>query len=142
MKALSKKQAITELKKQFSHKDLVKELDKVFSLFIRYRDDQTCVQCGKTKAAGAIIQAGHIFSRTYWPTRWNDLNVHAQCSYCNMKHSQDKYDYERWFVKRYGEVALESLRIRSRSRGRKATASELRLMIELYKKALNEKVRD
>jgi len=69
---------------------LIKRVDEAFSLFIRGRDGYRCFTCGKTKAIASLfgmsIQAGHLFSRTNYSTRWDELNTHAQCSGCNSYH--------------------------------------------------------
>lgn len=68
------------------NKTLVKELDKVFSKYIRilYNIDGfvKCFTCDKQLL---IIEAqnGHFISRKYYATRWSIDNCRPQCDECN-----------------------------------------------------------
>ena len=73
-------------KKTSDRKRLVKKLDKVFSQYIRFRD-QRCVTCGSREN----LQCGHLFSRTAYSTRWHPRNAFCQCSSCNLRHEHDPY---------------------------------------------------
>lgn len=84
---------------------LVAKLDKVFSEYIRARDDGKCVTCGSTERP----TCGHIFSRSAYSTRWDPDNAFCQCWGCNYKHEFDPYpltEYAREFhgKKKYDEV--------------------------------------
>tara|TARA_R100000541_G_C1892260_1_gene83644 strand:+ start:1116 stop:1505 length:390 start_codon:yes stop_codon:yes gene_type:complete len=73
--------------KKKSRKSIVKRLDTVFSLYIRLKDaDQNgyvkCISCDKIKHYKEV-DAGHFISRRYMSTRYDVLNVFAQCRYCN-----------------------------------------------------------
>lgn len=83
---------------------LVKKLDDVFQTFIRYRDDFTCITCGKKYPRGERTQlhAGHFVSRGVYATRWDEENVNAQCAGCNLKQSIGDVEV----IHRY-EVALD-----------------------------------
>lgn len=50
------------------------QLDKVFSLWIRHRD-QRCLKCGIKEN----LQCAHIFSRTARSVRWDPLNAITLC---------------------------------------------------------------
>lgn len=64
-------------KKRFSRSNLVKEADRVFSLFIRERDKgKPCVTSGKPWRED--FQCWHFASRRHLSTRWHDKNAHAQ----------------------------------------------------------------
>lgn len=62
---------------------LVKELDALFSRFIRlsFVDNEGNVKCYTCsyKAPLKKMQAGHFVSRFYKETRWNEDNVRPQC---------------------------------------------------------------
>lgn len=83
---------------------LVKKLDDVFQMFIRYRDDFTCITCGKKYPRGERTQlhAGHFVSRGVYATRWDEENVNAQCAGCNLKQSIGDVEV----IHRY-EIALD-----------------------------------
>jgi len=85
----------------------VRELDRVFSLYIRKRDGGTCVLCGSTKN----VQCGHLFSRMAYSTRWSSANCFAQCRDCNLRHEWDPYPFFRWARKTFGDDAIDSLHI-------------------------------
>ena len=93
------------MKKLPSFSKLEKQLDDVFQTFIRYRDNFTCITCGKKFPVGErqAFHAGHYISRRNHSTRWDEENVNGQCAGCNLK--QSRGDAETWH--RY-EVALET----------------------------------
>lgn len=73
-------------KRQASQATLVKKLDKVFSQYIRLRDALPngtfrCISCGRIKPFEQA-DAGHFHSRRHMSTRFDELNVSAECRYC------------------------------------------------------------
>ena len=87
-----------------NRKKLIAKLDKVFSLWIRNRD-QKCVLCGSTER----LQNGHLFSRQNYATRWDELNCHGQCASCNYTHEFRPYPFYNWFENKYGKEAMDEL---------------------------------
>ena len=77
---------------------LIKEADRVFSLWVRKREP-LCVQCHTTKN----LTCGHLISRRKMAVRWDELNCHTQCWGCNSAHRYWPEKYTSWFVNRYGE---------------------------------------
>lgn len=130
---------------------LVKTLDRWFSKYIRYRDriDAThcrCVTCGaivKMKGIrdGNVIvagaHAGHFADRTYHKTRWNEKNVHVQCSSCNNWHEGKQYEMGKYINKKYGEGTAEEL-IKLSKLQFKYEKFQLIQMIEFYKKLVKQ----
>lgn len=116
-----------------NRKKLVKELDNVFSLFIRARDKR-CVVCGTKNK----LTCGHLFSRVAYSTRWHELNSHAQCRGCNMRHEYDFYPYQRWFVGQFGEGLYDYL-YKVHKRKRKFNNDEIEQMTQRYQKKLLER---
>jgi hypothetical protein len=90
--------------KKSDRKKLVKELDRVFSLYIRARDKKCCL-CGTTES----LQCGHLFSRVAYSTRWDEANCYAQCASCNLKHEHNAWPFYRWFIGIYGQKAFDDL---------------------------------
>jgi len=91
-------------------KKLVKELDRVVSLYIRARDGE-CVVCGSTQR----LTNGHLFSRNSHSTRWDitdDGNCHCQCVSCNFSHEFCPYPFERWYQKKFGMKKYDDLYFR------------------------------
>lgn len=67
---------------------LKKELDKIFSLYVRQKaankqGQVKCYTCGAVKN-WKEIQAGHLVSRSYLATRYSEANVRPQCVGCNV----------------------------------------------------------
>lgn len=69
-------------------KKLVKELDTVFSIFIRtrYADENGLVSCCTcpTRRHWKNMHCGHLYSRASFAIRWNVNNAHVQCPECNL----------------------------------------------------------
>jgi len=80
------------------------------SAYIRQRDGNRCVVCGRSAAEGHIMQAGHVFTRGAKAIKYNPINLHCQCSGCNYKHSIDPWPYYDWFIKKYGQEEFDKLR--------------------------------
>lgn len=69
-----------------SKPNLVKKLDRIFSLYIRLRDVMPngyvrCIACGQIKSF-EDVDCGHFHSRRHMATRFNEDNCHAECRYC------------------------------------------------------------
>lgn len=87
-------------KKQFSRSALIKEADRVFSLYIRGRDSwKPCCTCGAVWTEQA--QCGHCMSRRHYNTRWIEKNAHWQCFRCNMILSGEQYAHALYIDKKY-----------------------------------------
>lgn len=96
--------------KKSSRGSLVRRLDSLVSKIVRERDKR-CVVCGSIDN----LQAGHLFTRTVYATRWDLINVNTQCAGCNFRHNGDAYPYIQWFTRRFGEEALEMLHQKHRT---------------------------
>ena len=93
-------------KKPKSYAKLKKALDRVFSLYIRFKASDgrgvaTCVSCG---AIGPLkdLQCGHFVSRSYLATRWLEANCATQCVQCNIFKKGNLAAYAAWGVGVYG----------------------------------------
>jgi hypothetical protein len=100
MKKLKSKRMVVSPRKK-----AVREADKQFSLYIRDRDGNRCVQCGSKER----ITCGHLFTRAAYSTRWDEGNAAAQCSGCNLRHEYDFYSLYKYFVCKYGQDVIDSL---------------------------------
>lgn len=86
-----KKEKITD-KKRFSRSNLIKEADRVWSLYIRERDKwKPCITCWIEWTEWA--QAGHFQSRRHINTRWEAQNGAGQCSKCNCWGCWEQYEF-------------------------------------------------
>jgi hypothetical protein len=85
--------------KKPSRKTLVKNLDTIFSTYIRRKDAiddiATCVTCGK-KDHYKKLQCGHFMSRSNYSTRWDENNVGVQCYGCNISRSGEQYKFSQY----------------------------------------------
>ena len=101
------------MSKKIKRKTLVKNLDTVFSQYIRLKNANkqgycTCVTCGKTgywEKDG--IHAGHFMSRKHFSTRWDETNVYPQCHYCNTYKYGEQYKYSLFLGKEQSEKLLD-----------------------------------
>lgn len=87
-----------------------------FQMWVRYRDNWTCVVCGKhvdpeMPGAKNEMHAGHYISRKYKSLLLDPQNVHAQCKDCNGRQNWVGMDprYTKYMVNRYGEGILDYL---------------------------------
>jgi len=128
--------------KKPSRKKVVKELDDAFQMYIRYRDNWTCICCGKEiksfqEGAKSIMHAGHYIDRGNYKTRWDEINVNAQCKDCNGKEhwTKDKSTYALRMLDKYGREELDALENRKHGLSGFSTADLLE-MTEKYKAKL------
>jgi hypothetical protein len=92
---------------------LIKKLDRAFSLFIRLRDaDENgncrCVTCGKT-AFWKDMQCGHYIGRRHMQTRFHELNASAQCPWCNGRMEGQHFIFRQRLAERHGEDAVKKI---------------------------------
>lgn len=129
-----------------SRKMLVKDLDRVFSIYIRLRDCLYTMRredIGKCVTCGNIVtfsncDAGHFRGRQHMATRWNEQNVNLQCKLACNKYGQGKaYEYGIALKKKYGENVPDMLTAESK-KTRKYYDYELEALIELYAKKIED----
>lgn len=128
---------------------LVKKLDDVFQMVIRYRDNFTCITCGRKFQSGERQQlhAGHYISRGVYSTRWDEENVNAQCAGCNLKQSLADVEvinrYTDALRLKYGYDVIDRL-LQKKHEPFKLTRAFLEDNIKLYEETLkgyeNEKI--
>lgn len=122
-----------------SRSQLVKELDNVFSQYIRqkYADEfgmVACVTCGNV-LHWKQMQNGHYESRGHLPTRWSEDNCHPQDVACNVFRKGNYTEYAIWMIKTYGADKLDELKARANS-GEKIPTTVIKEKIEEYKAKL------
>jgi len=97
-----------------------------------------CVLCGE--ADWQKLTCGHLFKRTYEPSRFDTHeggNNSTLCKDCNGRDNEDHSIYVAWFKGRYGVRAYEALEARARS-GRTFERYELRALLDEYRRRLRE----
>ena len=113
---------------------LIKELDVLFSQFIRLSNSIdgfcTCVTCGRVYE-WKKIQAGHFMSRQHYSVRWDERNVKPQCYGCNVMQQGRQFEFSKYL----GEELSNELYLLSKQT-RKFTEIELEEMIQEYKSRL------
>lgn len=115
-----------------THKDYLRDLQIVFNKFIRLRDkDKGCISCGKELKGKS--DAGHFYSVGSSPSvRFNELNVHGQCVYCNQHLHGNIHAYTELLPQRIGVPMFQQLK-RLRNESNKYTIEELKELKEHYK---------
>lgn len=118
---------------------LVKDLDTIFSIYIRKRDsDDTgygrCVTCNRI-GLWKEMDNGHFVSRAERSVRWDEKNCAMQCKRCNGFRGGEQYLFAQAIDKRYGEGTAESLQSK-RHQPSNIGRVEMMDMIEYYKNLL------
>jgi hypothetical protein len=99
---------------------LKKELDTIFSLYIRLRDatDEGVVQCftcSRISHYKSGMQNGHFQSRRHHSTRWNEQNCQVQCIKCNLYEQGEQFRFGIALDHKYGESTSEELEFLART---------------------------
>lgn len=127
------------MQKKIKRSTLVKNLDTVFSIYIRRKDAindiAKCVTCGK-EDHWSKLQNGHWASRRHYSTRWDERNCNVQCSGCNVFRAGEIYLYTKYLCSKYGDNFPEELYKLSQQTV-KFTDADLQDMINAYKNKLN-----
>lgn len=92
--------------------------DRVFSNFIRIRDNWTCRYCGKNfPDRGAGLHNSHFWGRSRWSTRFDSNNCIALCYSCHIwKFEKEKQGaYKDLMLNWLGEDGYELLRKKAES---------------------------
>jgi hypothetical protein len=109
-----------------SRRALKDDLDRIFSLFIRLRDG-SCVLCGSTQN----LECSHFHGRGNPALRFHPLNAHACCQSCNQAHNDNREPYTKFYLRLYGQNALNALEEINRDY-HKADDSELLEQIKIF----------
>jgi len=119
--------------------DWLKITQVTFNNYIRLRDqNENCISCNNKLRKGNI-DAGHYYSAGgHYNIRFNELNVHSQCSRpCNKDKSGDLINYRFGLIKRIGEDKVNYLDSIAQQT-RKFTIDELKSINEEYKLKIKE----
>ena len=104
-----KKRAVARRKKPRGISSLKKDLDRLFSLYIRAKYEKSCYTCG---GGGKVLQCGHFVSRMYLSTRWDENNARPQCRMCNCLMNGRAVDFEERLIQEIGAEAVSELKTR------------------------------
>jgi hypothetical protein len=112
---------------------LKKELDTVFSLYVRQIYPKVCYTCNKPAER---LQCGHYISRQYLVTRWSVDNCRPQCWGCNGYGKGQPLIFEEKLKKEYGDDFVEKMKA-SRHQMMKVDRHWYTEQIEKYKAMLS-----
>ena len=120
-----------------SRSDWLKDLQRVFNEFIRLRDvDLPCISCGRYHQGQ--YHAGHYRSVGACPElRFNEDNVHKQCSACNSHLSGNILEYRLGLIEKIGLERVEFLE-RKDHPPLKLSVEEIKDLIKAYKAKCKE----
>ena len=95
---------------------LKKKLWKVFSQYIRQRDNNICITCGR-KGEGSGIHAGHFIPKSVGGLAlyFHEKNVHAQCFACNIHKGGWGERYAEVLELKYGREEVDKMRSKRHS---------------------------
>lgn len=113
-----------------------KELDRIFSIYIRQRDNGVCISCGDTKH-WKYQQNGHYVSRSHMSLRYDEKNCSCQCMSCNIFKSGNMDEYALALIRKYGKNILLELN-KKKHEIRKWSIPELQERIEYYKTKIHD----
>tara|TARA_B110000483_G_scaffold134510_1_gene160912 strand:- start:4 stop:393 length:390 start_codon:yes stop_codon:yes gene_type:complete len=121
--------------KKASRSKVVKQLDSVFSQYIRQREAvneiATCFTCGK-RDHWKRLQNGHFQSRKHYSTRWDETNCQVQCAGCNVFKYGEQFIFGQNLDIKYGLGTSNDLYIKAKKTVKISTV-ELQDMIKHYK---------
>lgn len=90
-------------------------LDKLFSDYVRARDNYTCQRCGKYyEPPTRAIHCAHIFSRRHKGTRCDPLNAVSLCHGCHVFFTGYPLYFQTWVSERLGKQQYTLLMHRAR----------------------------
>lgn len=136
-KPKKKRRSVEEMK----YSDLIKVLDREYSLYVRLRDTDyegicICATCGK-REAWKKITLGHYVSRSHHSVRFDARNTACQCVSCNSFKGGEQFLMRKYLVKKYGEEEIEKMEIFAQMT-KTETAETLREKIAYYRKMVKE----
>jgi hypothetical protein len=121
--------------KKPSRSKVIKQLDSVFSQYIRQREAvneiATCFTCGK-RDHWKRLQNGHFQSRKHYSTRWDETNCQVQCAGCNVFKYGEQFVFGQNLDIKYGLGTSNDLYIKAKKTVKISTV-ELQEMIKHYK---------
>lgn len=131
---------VNKAEKKKSLKQLKKELDDIFSLYIRQRNADKdgivkCFTCGKIDH-WKYMHCGHYISRRHTSVRWEGKNCDVQCPHCNLFNQGASDAFAIHLKKVYGDSILDQLEMKKNNKvnwGR----FEYELLIKEYINKLN-----
>ena len=134
-----KKKKPTKRVKKPSLSKLTKELDRIFSIYIRkkYADKDgiaSCYTCGVRKP-WKELQCGHFVSRAHRSVRWDERNVRVQDYSCNVLKSGNLAEFTVRLQRECGVEFVDQL-LKMKYQLVKFSTVDLQNMIDYYKERI------
>lgn len=82
--------------------NLKKKAWRIFSIWVRERDKQTCITCGSHNQ----LCAGHFWHACL---DFCEMNINCQCLQCNNFKSGNLAPYSVYLIRKYGQEKFEDL---------------------------------
>lgn len=129
------------MKKSKTRKDYIKELDNIFSIFIRERDSDkdgiiTCPLCW-ARIPRKQAQNMHFIPRWCYFYRWSEINCHAGCMRCNVMLHWNYIVYTRRMQRKFWIEYIDKM-ISNKFKVFKISTPEIIQKIEYYKQKVLE----
>ena len=123
--------------KEKTKSQLRKDLDKIFSLYIRQRYANEygivrCYTCPKT-SHWKKMQCSHFVPRQYLATRYDEVNCQVGCYACNMLYNGQPSAFAKNLERGYGKGTVEMLEAK---RQKVMPSFDYVGFIEIYKEKL------
>ena len=92
----------------------IDKADRVFSQYIRTRDDWTCQRCKKRyEPPTSALHCSHFMGRGKEATRFDENNACSLCYGCHMYFTAHPAEHYQWQIERLGQKEVDALVLRS-----------------------------
>ncbi len=92
----------------------IDKADRIFSLYIRTRDNWTCQRCGKKyNPPTQALHCSHFMGRGKEATRFDEDNADAMCYGCHRYFTAHPAEHYAWQIKTKGQKKVDSIILRS-----------------------------
>lgn len=92
----------------------IRTSDKLFSQYIRTRDNWTCQRCGKQYLPPTMaLHCSHFKGRGKEPTRFDPENADALCYGCHSYFGGQPDEHLAWQIQRKGQDVIDAVILRS-----------------------------
>lgn len=107
----------------------IHKLDKIVREMVFFRDNYTCVKCGRTRPYQ--LHPSHVITRANKKLRWDLNNLKTLCAHCHMAWHNDPVESAEWFKKTFPD-RYEYLQAHRNELG-KYSVEDLKEMYEGFK---------
>tara|TARA_B100000029_G_C17091318_1_gene784347 strand:- start:57 stop:470 length:414 start_codon:yes stop_codon:yes gene_type:complete len=84
--------------------------DRLWSKYIRTRDDWTCQRCGKKyNPPTSALHCSHYFTRGNWSVRFDEDNTEALCYGCHSHLGGNPHEHTKHKLQKLGQKKMDDL---------------------------------